>query len=380
MSRTFNDTPDGTFGQFVSAVPVIESEEDFLLLTGLSENLFSRTNLSLANLSDGWAGGVIIRVLNDQGEIIGDPVEVGIMPNSTTQIVRIAERAGIYTDLDIYSLYIFSNGHDISASASIVDNLTGDPVHVESVGQVGETFWLPGVARLAGANNSDWRSDVTFFNDTTEELSTMVAYYSPENAQIGDRGFNLNLTSANAALFSDILGGTILPEGVESKGFLVLTSNDGSPLPQVVAKTYNVDTHGGTFGQNLKTFGDDDLIHEGESGYITGVSNSSDKNIGFRTNVGVLNTSETEVAVINIHIYDTTGSRAGGILGLYVQPGVLLQDNVFEASFLANVDMEGSIEIELVSGGPIAAYASVVDNQTQDPILIPANDAAVLAN
>jgi hypothetical protein len=326
---------------------------------------------------------VIIRVLNANGEIIGDPVEVGVMPQSTTQIVRIAERAGIYSDLDIFSLYIYTNGHDVSASASIVDNATGDPVHVESVGQGGSTFWLPGVARLAGANDSDWRSDVTFFNNTTEELSTMVEYFSPENSQIGDRGFSLNIGSASAALFSDILGSTILPEGVESRGFLVMTSNDGSPLPQVVAKTYNVDIHGGTFGQNLKVFADSDLISAGDSGFITGVSNSAEKTEGFRTNVGVLNTSETTPAVIKIHIYDTTGARVGGIggtTGFSVPPGVLLQENVFEAAYLANTDMDGSIEIEVISGGPIAAYASVVDNQTQDPILIPATELVVLSN
>ena len=95
----------------------------------------------------------------------------------------------------------------------------------------------------------------------------------------------------------------MLPPGVESKGHLVIKSLDGSPLPQVVAKTYNVDAHGGTFGQNLKVFGESDLIYFGESGYIAGVSNSSDNNLGFRTNVGVLNTSEDNTATINIHIY-----------------------------------------------------------------------------
>ena len=373
MSRTFNDTPDGTFGQFVRAVPVLENDLDFLLLTGLSENLYSRTNLSLANFSNQWAGGVTISVLNDGGEIIGDPVEVGILPNSTTQIVRIAEQAGIFTDLDIYSLYVFTNGNDIAVSASVVDNATGDPVHVESVDQTGTTFWLPGVARLAGANDSDWRSDVTFFNNTMEQMATDVTYISsPDSTPIGIPGFTLYLASANAGYFADLLGGSMLPPGVESKGHLVVKSIDGSPLPQVVGKTYNVDAHGGTFGQNLKLFGESDLIHFGGSGYIAGVSNSSDNNTGFRTNVGVLNTSEDNTATINIHIYDVDGLRAGGLLGLQIGPNVLVQGNVFDIAFLGNEDMNGSVRIEVLSGGPVAAYASVIDNGTQDPILVPA--------
>ena len=255
----------------------------------------------------------------------------------------------------------------------MVDNATGDPVHVESVDQTGTTFWLPGVAHLEGANDSVWRSDVTFFNNTVEGMATDVAYISsPDSPPIGIPGFALYLASANAAYFADLLGSSMLPPGVESKGHLVIKSIDGSPLPQVVAKTYNVDAHGGTFGQNLKLFGESDLIYSGESGYIAGVSNSSDSGLGFRTNVGVLNTSEDNTATINIHIYDVDGHRVGGVLGLLVGPGVLLQDNVFAFSHLANEDMDGSVEIEVVSGGPVAAYASVIDNRTQDPILIPA--------
>jgi len=92
--------------------------------------------------------------------------------------------------------------------------------------------------------------------------------------------------------------------------------------------------------------------------------------------VGVLNTSEDTTAVIDIHIYDINGVRAGGIIGLHVPPGIFFQDNIFEVAFLANEDMDGSIEIKVRSGGPLAAYASVIDNRTQDPILIPAVEVA----
>jgi hypothetical protein len=34
--------------------------------------------------------------------------------------------------------------------------------------------------------------------------------------------------------------------------------------------------------------------------------------------------------------------------------------------------MDGTVEIRVLSGGPVAAYASQIDNRTQDPILIPA--------
>ena len=50
----------------------------------------------------------------------------------------------------------------------------------------------------------------------------------------------------------------------------------------------------------------------------------------------------------------------------------MVQGNVFDFTHIANVDMDGSVEIKVLWGGPVAAYASVIDNRTQDPILIPA--------
>ena len=372
-SRTFNDTPDGTFGQFVRAIPVQENQDGFLLLTGLSESLYYRTNLSLANFSDRTAWGVTVNVLNDRGEIIGEPVTVAVQPHGTKQVIRIAEQAGVLSDLDIFSLYVWANGFDISASASIVDNTTGDPIYVEAVGKTGMTFWVPGVAHLEGANNSNWRSDITFFNNSLDWVSTSVKYFSPENDQIGGTpGMNLHIASTNAAYFASVLGDSMLPSGIQSKGYFVIKSLDNSPLPQVVAKTYNVDEFGGTFGQNLMVFGGSDLIAAGEAGFITGVSNSSDSSTGFRTNVGVLNTSDTGTATVEINIYDTVGVRVGRIPNLRIGPGVMMQSNIFESAFIGGLDMDGSIEIKVLSGGPVAAYASVVDNRTQDPILIPA--------
>ena len=34
--------------------------------------------------------------------------------------------------------------------------------------------------------------------------------------------------------------------------------------------------------------------------------------------------------------------------------------------------VSGSVEIEVASGGPVAVYASIIDNRTQDPIMVPA--------
>jgi hypothetical protein len=163
---------------------------------------------------------------------------------------------------------------------------------------------------------------------------------------------------------------SMLP-GVDSKGYLVVKGLGGNTVPTVVARTYNVDPEGGTFGQNLKVFGEADLIWEGGTGYIPGVANSPDPDQGFRTNVGVLNTNTHQGATIAITVYDTDGEVAAFLPEFWIAPGKYIQANIFQVLGV-DVDMSASIELRVVSGGPVAAYASEIDNRTQDPILVPA--------
>ena len=44
---------------------------------------------------------------------------------------------------------------------------------------------------------------------------------------------------------------------------------------------------------------------------------------------------------------------------------------------LGGVDMYGSVEVKVLSMEPVAVYASQIDNQTQDPVMLPAQVIAV---
>jgi hypothetical protein len=55
-----------------------------------------------------------------------------------------------------------------------------------------------------------------------------------------------------------------------------------------------------------------------------------------------------------------------------LEPGQFLQLDPFAALGLSDLDINAAISLRVDAGGAVAAYASVVDNGTQDPILIPA--------
>jgi hypothetical protein len=284
--------------------------------------------------------------------------------------VEVIEAAGILTDVNIFSVAIDANGADLAMYASVIDNMTGDPVYYSPAGTGNAKVWVPGIAHLAGANASEWRSDVTFLNDTEEPISATVTYVPEVGAGLNP-GINLGIQPGHAEYYVDILGVTLMPAGPDSKGHFVITGH-GSEVPNVVARTYNLAPEGGTFGQNLKVFGDADLIHEGQSGFIPGVANSPEADEGFRTNLGVLNTNTGQSTDIAITLYDIQGQVVVHLPEFSMWPGQFLQQNIFQTLGQGDVEMNGSIEIHVLSGGPVAAYASEIDNRTQDPILIPA--------
>ncbi len=124
----------------------------------------------------------------------------------------------------------------------------------------------------------------------------------------------------------------------ETRGYIVLTGADGGPAPQVAARTYNLDPAGGTYGLNLRAFGSDDLLYPGETGFVVGISNSADQNVGFRTNLGLLNTDRDRWTGVRLTLIDVTGAQVGEPMDMMIAPGVLRQFDVAKKFGVAERD------------------------------------------
>jgi hypothetical protein len=94
--------------------------------------------------------------------------------------------------------------------------------------------------------------------------------------------------------------------------------------------------------------------------------------LGFRTNLGVVNTNEFEWTQVRITIFDLSGAEAADPWTVLIGPGVYDQWDVFKALGLADTDMSGTIRVEVLDGGPVAVFATEIDNRTQDSIYLPA--------
>jgi hypothetical protein len=369
VSRTFNDTPAGSLGLFVPALPVKRIGLEFLDVTGLIHNENYRTNMRLVNYSEQevW---VPLTAHDKGGTQVGIRRETKVKAQSTKQINAVAEFLEVDGDLAPFTVRADIDGLDVEAFGTVVDNQTGDSVLYLSSFQNENRIWLAGVASLAGINNSQWRTDLWLYNPTQNWLPGEVEFVVG-NTPSESYGFAWpNLVTRRTKQYLDIVSDQL---GLEStKGYLVLTGDQGGPAPQVSARTYNLDESGGTYGLNLRAFSSKELLKPGETGYIAGISNSEDQTIGYRTNVGVLNTDRDAWTTVRITMYNLDGTQAAEPFQTDIPPGKLRQFDIFKTLDLNHLTMTGSLKIEAVSGSAVAVYATEIDNRTQDSIFIPA--------
>ena len=377
-ARTYNQAAEGSFGQYLPAVMPSATTHDDQWLTGLVDNADFRTNLMLVNLADDDASGVTVELLDADGSSIGTITDITVPAGKSVQLVSLARQAGVDSAVDLYSAHVHADSGGLSASASVIDNRSGDPVQYLGAHEGQARLWLPGIAHLAGANSSLWRSDVALSNPSSSALSVTLEFI-PETSIGFTPMLRVELSTGEAIRIGDIVG-TLIGTETSVKGFLdVSTNGETSGRPLIAARTFNL-SESGTFGQAIPAFTGTSLIPAGSRGCMAGTRTSATADHGYRTNIGLVNTAPASAAVVNIRLFNTTGLEVASYLGYSLPANSSTQFNQLDALGIGGVDMVGSVIIEVVSGGPVGAYLSVIDNRTQDPVLVPAVPCGAFAD
>jgi len=224
-----------------------------------------------------------------------------------------------------------------------------------------ETMWVPAVAHVPGVGTSRWRTDVGVLNLCSSDAVVEIRLHT------GDGLFSETFTipGGEQQIFPDVV--TLLTSG-DTSGALELRSNVGVT---VTSRTYN-QTSTGTFGMGLDGVGPEAGLDQGDAAYLQQLGEDSD----FRTNIGALNMGGS-TATVGIALYD----RSGALVGEYqleVPPGETVQDDRPYRRRFGRRDIVGGYgRITVDSGSGIYPYATVIDNETDDPTAIlsmPAGD------
>jgi PKD repeat protein len=227
-------------------------------------------------------------------------------------------------------------------------------------------YLIPAAARAAGAAGTNWVTDVNMMaksNRCSRDFAVYMYFLESgkENLAPPSAEAILNGTSAQPTALS-IANAVLSVFNRESASGAILFASDCDFI--VNSRTYNDQGTKGTYGQFVPS-----SVVSGKpvaESYIPGLVRSS----AFRTNVGFVNLSATPLTIP----MDLMGSN-GAVLAHHVAtlpPYGHLQENNLLASLVGENVPDAYLHLQpSTPSGEYAAYASVVDNISGDPIFIP---------
>jgi hypothetical protein len=257
---------------------------------------------------------------------------------------------------------------------SYLYHLDWDGERIIAVLDRGYFFWLqparqelvlPVTAHVGGANGTSWRTDLVLHNssDTTVQATLELLELGTDNSS--PRSTTLEVTSGASLRVDDALAALFGFNGVT--GIRVTGSGGGL---QLASRTYT-DTGAGTYGQFIPAHLDQDAIWFYERGYLTQLASSTNTGSGFRTNIGLLSACAQPMDV-EVELISADGTRLGSP-SYHLQPYELIQHNYIFSEITAEDVMLATAQVSTPTiGCSFYAYASVIDNRSNDPVFIPA--------
>lgn len=220
-----------------------------------------------------------------------------------------------------------------------------------------------------GGSAGKFRTDARIFNPSYDKAIVITARYLP----IGN-GDNTNVTpktitveKRSMSIYDDVVQS--LFGGGAALGAIRLTCDDDFVATQRIFADESDTPKNGTLGQFVPGL---DVTTAIKKGLLVQLKQSSGGGKGtFRTNMGAVNPNAVS-ATVTLKIYDRNNVLAR-TTSLTLQPfGVLGPSNI--AGFFANPAADlSNAWISYDSDQPIFAYASVLDNGSEDPTFIPAS-------
>lgn len=292
-----------------------------------------------------------------------DPTKLSIGSSSATLTVKRTQLAGSVTAL-------------VPLSVSLAPPVRPLP---RSVAPPAGTLIVPGVAHADGSN-SHFQSDVRLTNSGAESVTYELAYTpTASDGTLTGKKASVDVAPNETKAFNDIVkmffGSGLLGEsGIGSLEIRPLRTASGAEPPSgttfASSRTYNASS-AGTFGQFIPALARAAFIANVATDPLAKISlQQVASNATNRTNVGFVE-GKGEPAQLNVRLFDPAGTQLRQV-SYSLKPFEHRQLNLNDATLFPGVTLDDArLEVEVTSAtGLVTAYASVLDNQTSDPLLV----------
>jgi hypothetical protein len=379
-SRTFTFNERGTYGQFIAAIPfsAFATKASLLPIPGtppvtgtptlslqqIAQSPKFRTNYGLVEGSGALASGTV-KVFDDRGTLIR-AIPYTLQPGEHQQVALSTQNVGTLDDGRI-EVTVESSTGAVTAYASVLDNITNDPLAVTPV-QVSQIkssrYVLPGMAALVRPTDN-FHSDIRIYNGGSAQAVVNATFYPQGNGTpVTIDPFSIEPGGVRA--FDDVVAAKFNANGLG--GSIVLTTSTPSSLV-ATGRTYTIDSRNGTFGQFIPGVMPSQGVGAGDRPLQV---LQLEQSTNFRSNVGLAELSGNSATVrVTAFVPDSKTSVSTEV---QLSGNQFLQLNrMLDSLYPGQNTYNARVSVEVTRGtGRVSAYGSVIDNLSLDPTYVPA--------
>jgi hypothetical protein len=249
-------------------------------------------------------------------------------------------------------------GGELTATAFV-----GDCPGLGSAGDPGEALVVPGLGHLDGVGGSAWRSDLDLANPGPAVARIRLELVARDQGDPPPPALDLELDPGTQRRLLDVVGDAFDTEGA---GTLRVVPTAGAV--NVAARTYHAGS-AGSYGQAIPARAVSRAFGFGQGAHLIGLAEARADSYGVRTNLGLVSTCAVQQELV-VDLYLDDGSPLGSLRR---------QIGPWESTQLGHILAEVSpqpvagafaVVHTTTEGGLFLAYASVVDNQSQDAVFV----------
>jgi Ig-like domain CHU_C associated/Viral BACON domain len=365
-SRLFNIAENGSFGQFIAAVPLAKflnsSANGSHTLVALSQSDRFRTNIGLV-AGGGKPADILLEIFSASGAKLYDTT-LHLNAGEHRQIGQLLSSNGIDAKNARINVSLASPAGSVFSYGSVIDNETGDPSFVppvEAMASQARRYTIAGVANLQSGAGGKWQTDVRLFNGGFGSAAATVEFFEQGQSQPSATR-TVDVEAGQMLVLDDVVQSLFGMSGAGG-ALRITTPTDTALVP--AARTYHKRDNG-TYGQFIQGATDDNTTHlGGEPLHILQVEEST----RFRTNVGLAETTG-EGATVEL-MAALPNSKIAAVTEVTLAPNEYRQMNALLRSMGLDESYNATVTVRVTGGnGRVMAYGSVIDNRTQDPTYV----------
>lgn len=364
-SRLYTESEEGTYGMGVNAVDVYSaaSSRYFLSFAGGFQGSGSRTNLLITD-AQGNGGRFGVQASGPTGLVGRTDAAWDVPAAGQIQINHLAGELGAMQQAA--ARFEVLGGWLIPSLVSI-DNVTNDPTMFPPDVVAGAVRMIPIIGHLDGANGSKFRTDLYLYN-SSNLLKNVRFSAKPLDSNESETVVTFTLLPFESKLIPDVYKTAFAKEGT---GRLRFQSGQQAETEgvRVSARIYTEAPDGGTYGFVMPALNAFQSAGPGESLEIIGAVIDE----RFRTNLALVDTaafSNGGVRRVRVEVFGTGRELLDSFeTQVRVAGGMQIADLFTNRGFTSDSSKPVIIRVSPLDG-LVGAFATLIDNRTNDPMYL----------